>query len=268
METGNVKRRDILDFDNYMDLKKPGFGGPNSAKQYRDDKGNKLNKNPKLAGYQRTVERHPAFDHPVNNPTYKAMSNDLVYKQEKKKPYNYEDPYHTAIPVKMVSPIKEGRSYTSFTDFINETEEERISVRNADLAEDILFDRQIDWDGFSAAPRGVQGRAFTKNGEVVAYFDQDARELVVLPGAETMDPEAFKKQFYQDDVQNAEVENGFEDEAEFDEKEADTDPDYSEEAEDSAEYEKEPEYTESSELKDIERVLRSFETEEDKEEEY
>jgi hypothetical protein len=123
MEMFDTHRRDILNFDNYMDLKKPGFGGPKSAIELRDAKGNINDKDPKLSGFRRTVERDPAFSHPVYDPTYKAMTHDLVYKQEKKKPFTYEDPYHTAIPVIEVDPIKEGRSYGSFQRFINEMDE-------------------------------------------------------------------------------------------------------------------------------------------------
>lgn len=123
MEMFNTHRRDILTFDNYMDLKKPGFGGPGSAIELRDAKGNLNDKNPKLSGYRHTVERDPAFSHPVYNSTYKAMTHDLVYKQEKKKPFTYEDPYHTGIPVIEVDPLEEGKTYTSFKRFINEAEE-------------------------------------------------------------------------------------------------------------------------------------------------
>lgn len=123
MEMFDTHRRDILTFDNYMDLKKPGFGGPGSAIELRDAKGNLNDKNPKLKEYRHTVERDPAFSHPVYNSTYKAMTHDLVYKQEKKKPFTYEDPYHTGIPVIEVDPLEEGKTYTSFTKFINETED-------------------------------------------------------------------------------------------------------------------------------------------------
>ena len=118
MEMFNTHRRDILNFDNYMDLKKPGFGGPNSAIAQRDAKGNKINKDPKLAGYTRVVDRHPAFSHPIADPTYKAMTNDLVYKQEKKKPFNYNNV--TGIPVVEVGEANEGLAYSSFSSFINE----------------------------------------------------------------------------------------------------------------------------------------------------
>ena len=118
MEMFNVKRRDILDFDNYMDLKKPGFGGPSSAKAYRDSSGKKLNKKPKLDGYQRVVTRDPAFSHPHYDSTYKALTNDLVYKQEKKKPFTYDDT--RGIPVVVVGEVKEGFALTNFSDFLNE----------------------------------------------------------------------------------------------------------------------------------------------------
>lgn len=188
MEMFNVHRRDILNFDNYMDLKKPGFGGPKSAKVYRDASGKKVNTNPKLEGYQRVVQRDAAFSHNVYDPTYKAMTHDLVYKQEKKKPFTY-DPYSTAIPVKEIGAVKEGRSCRSFSEFLNEADggaEMRIPARSFDMAEDILFDKKIDWDGFANTPRGINGKAFTKGGEMVAYFDNDTKELVMLPNAAEM----------------------------------------------------------------------------------
>lgn len=116
----NTHRRDILNFDSYMDLKKPGFGGPSSAIALRDERGRKINKDPKLAEYRRTVERDPAFSNPVYNPTYKAMTHDLVYKQENKKPFKYTDPYRTAVPVIEYDPTSEGKSYESFKRFVNE----------------------------------------------------------------------------------------------------------------------------------------------------
>ena len=123
MEMFDTHRRDILNFDNYMDLKKPGFGGPASATALRDGKGKLTNTKPRLAGFQRTVERDPAFSHPVYDPTYKAMTNDLVYKQEGKKAFNYDNT-RTGIPVVEIDPLKEGKTYTSFKRFINETLED------------------------------------------------------------------------------------------------------------------------------------------------
>lgn len=233
MEMFNVHRRDIMDFDNYMDLKKPGFGGPSSAKAFRDNSGKKINKDPRLAEYQRTVERDPLFSHPVYNPTYKAMSNDLVYKQEKKKAYNYKDPYLTAVPVTNV-PLGESVLCPSFNEFINEglygmnpmdeyedayygddkyndyedeeygmnpmEEETRIACRNEDKAEDILLDMKIDWDGWDEAPVGTS-KSFTKDGDIVAYFDNSVRphQLVILPEAEKMSDEEYERIMRSDD---------------------------------------------------------------------
>lgn len=123
MEMFNVHRRDILDFDNYMDLKKPGFGGPNSAVQFKDKSGKRVVDDPKLKDFQRVVERDPMFGSRHYDSTYKAMTHDVIYKQEKKKPVDYRDPYLTALPVVDMSKIEEGLSYTSFERFISENEE-------------------------------------------------------------------------------------------------------------------------------------------------
>ena len=120
MEIFNVKRRDVYDFDQYMDLKKPGFGGPKSAMMYKDGRGKLVNQKPKLKEYQRQVERHPQFGHQVYNPTYKAMTHDLVYKQSGKKPYNYRDPYLTAIPTIDMKRLEESLAKSKFGRFLAE----------------------------------------------------------------------------------------------------------------------------------------------------
>ena len=116
----NAHRRDLLGFNDYMDLKKPGFGGPASAIQARDAKGKLINKSPKLSQYRRVVERDPAFSHKVYDSTYKAMTHDLVYKQEGKKPFTYPDPYFTAYPTVEVGELDENTKVVSFNTFINE----------------------------------------------------------------------------------------------------------------------------------------------------
>lgn len=94
MEMFDVNRRDVYNFDDYMNLKKLGFGGPKSAQLLKDSKGKRIKSNPKLEGYQRTVKRHEAFNHQVFDPTYKALGGDLVHKQEVgKNPYDYPDLY-------------------------------------------------------------------------------------------------------------------------------------------------------------------------------
>lgn len=154
MEMFDVHRRDILSFDNYMDLKKPGFGGPASAQALRDQKGNKINKEPKLADYQRTVERDPAFSNPVWNPTYKAMTHDLVYKQEKKKPFTYPDPYLTGVPVvELDDAIEEGKTFTNFSRFINEAMEAPLEEIEARFLE---IEEEGGEEDFGANPMGME----------------------------------------------------------------------------------------------------------------
>lgn len=126
MEMFNVKRRDLLNFDQYMDLKKPGFGGSKSAIEFKDKSGKRTVKDPKLKDYQRVVERDPMFGHSHYNSTYKAMTHDVIYKQEKKKPVTYTDPYLTALPVVDVSAQLEGRSYESFNHFLAEEYNEEV----------------------------------------------------------------------------------------------------------------------------------------------
>jgi hypothetical protein len=124
METFNVRRRDVHTFDDYMNLKKPGFGGPKSAKLLKDGRGKFIDKDRKLSGFQRTVKRDDTFKNQVFNPTYKAMGGDLVHKQEfKKNPYDYPDLYNnTGIGMVEVGETNEGKCYSNFTRFILESE--------------------------------------------------------------------------------------------------------------------------------------------------
>jgi hypothetical protein len=167
MEMFDTHRRDILNFDNYMDLKKPGFGGPASAMPLRDGKGELANSKPKLAGFQRTVERDPAFSHPVYDPTYKAMTNDLVYKQEGKKSFNYDD-RRSGIPVVQMDPLKEGKTYTSFQRFINEAIDDEMEddTDDQDIYDPIAaahaeyespMDRKYNSEDWVSAQRDAEG---------------------------------------------------------------------------------------------------------------
>jgi hypothetical protein len=155
MEIFNTHRRDIFNFDTYMDLKKPGFGGPASAIAQRDGKGNMINKEPKLAGYARVVDRDPAFSHPVYDPTYKAMTGDLVYKQEKKKAFTYDHSV-TGIPVVEVGETNEGLAFKSFTSFINEGMEDIIddeaALREYETADEFGANPVADENPFGEEP--------------------------------------------------------------------------------------------------------------------
>jgi len=135
MEIFDVHRRDIHTFDDYMDLKKPGFGGPESAQLLKDAKGKDVNPNRRLTEYQNVVKRHPQFANQVFNPTYKAMGGDLVHKQDVgENPYDYEDLYnnmgvatvetgkvHTAKPKYFANHTNEGKCDTDFVNFVLES---------------------------------------------------------------------------------------------------------------------------------------------------
>ena len=124
MDLFDVHRRDVYNFDQYMDLKKPGFGGNDSLEYARDAQGKEIKKNNnenKLKGYRRTVERSPMFKHQHYNSTYKAMTNDLVYKQEGKEPTKYADPYLTGVATVEVGEYETNESILpTFNSFINE----------------------------------------------------------------------------------------------------------------------------------------------------
>ena len=129
MEIFDVHRRDVYNFDDYMDLKKPGFGGPSSAEpMYTESRGKvkRVNKDPKLKEFQRTVHRpiqNNQFTHEVYNPTYKAIGGDLVHKQEVgKNPYDYPDPYgQVGIGMVNMGKTNEGMCHSNFTRFLMES---------------------------------------------------------------------------------------------------------------------------------------------------
>lgn len=174
MEMFDAHRRDILNFDNYMDLKKPGFGGPKSAVALRDNRGNIIDKTPKLDGYRRTVERDPAFNHPVYDPTYKAMTHDLVYKQEKKKPFNYDT--RTGIPVVEIEPLKEGKTYTSFTKFINEADDYLPGEEDDQYVPEYPEDTEEDSSSFEAMARSLNNK--------LSNFDNEGYDSGANPSLE------------------------------------------------------------------------------------
>lgn len=142
MEIFNVHRKDVHSFDNFMDLKKPGFGGPMSAIRLKDRKGNDVNSDRKLKEYQRTVKRDVTFNSQAYDSTYKAMGGDLVYKQEVgKNPYDYKDTYDTmGIPTTDVSKANEGLCYTNFSLFILESNDDKEDVNDEDTEDDELED--------------------------------------------------------------------------------------------------------------------------------
>lgn len=139
MDIFNPKRRDLHDMDSYMDLSKPGFGGPKSAMPSA-----KLGKEEKLSGYRRLVKRDQMFgDH--YDSTYKAMTHDLVYKQEGQDAFDY-DHEMMGIPVvdledamerkaaKKKAKMNEGKAYSKFSQFVNEQDMPEEEYSDAELA--------------------------------------------------------------------------------------------------------------------------------------
>jgi len=116
MDIFNVKRRDNPSMDNYMDLKKPGFGGPNSKEDF--DK----SKRKSLEGYQRVVDRNADFEGGNFNhnydPTWKAVTRDLISRTAKKKPFN---PMYAKQTIATVNAVEEG-TIKRFEQFVNENE--------------------------------------------------------------------------------------------------------------------------------------------------
>ena len=135
MDIFDVHRRDVYNFDQYMDLKKPGFGGNDSLIYGRDASGKSTSESDKLKDYRRVVKRDPAFKSTHYNSTYKAMSHDLVYKQEGEKPVTYPDPYLTGIATVEVGEYETEETNEStiptFSNFINENKDLTGSVKKS-----------------------------------------------------------------------------------------------------------------------------------------
>jgi hypothetical protein len=95
------------------------------------------------------------------------MTNDLVYKQEKKKPFTYDHTV-TGIPVVQLEPVKEGKTYTSFEKFINEAIDDEFEdeeeddeiydpIRAAHAEYESPMDRRYDSQDWIDAQRDAEG---------------------------------------------------------------------------------------------------------------
>lgn len=147
MEIFDVKRQDVLNFDNWMDLKKTGFGGPDSAEKLRDAKGKIVNKDRKLKNFQHTVERHELFNNQVFDSTYKAMGGDLVHKQEVgKNPYDYPDLYdNMGVATVETGKANEGMCY-DFETFLLESEDNGLDLEKLKRESALLKSGEWKWD--------------------------------------------------------------------------------------------------------------------------
>lgn len=114
MDMFNAKDRRNPSMDDYMDLKKPGFGGPNSKKDFD------TSKKETLKGYQRVIDRNADFEGGKFNhnydPTWKAVTRDLISRTAKKKPF---DPMYAKPTIATVDAVEEGR-ILRFEQFLNE----------------------------------------------------------------------------------------------------------------------------------------------------
>lgn len=116
MDMFNIKDRRNPSMDDYKDLKKPGFGGPNSRKDF--DKSKKET----LTGYQRVIDRNADFEGGQFNhnydTTWKAITRDLISRTAKKKPF---DPMYAKPTIATVDAVEEGK-IMRFDQFVNESE--------------------------------------------------------------------------------------------------------------------------------------------------
>lgn len=114
----NAKSRRNPKMDDWMDLSKPGFGGPKEKTDF--DK----SKRDFLKGYQRVVDRNADFEggKTINNydTTWKAVSRDVVSRQAGKKPF---DPMYSTPVTRTSTKIEEGRIFR-FEEFVNENFED------------------------------------------------------------------------------------------------------------------------------------------------
>jgi hypothetical protein len=199
MDMFNTKRRDVLSFDKYMDLNKEAFGGPKSAVAFKDKKGERANTSPVLKGYQRTVERDPMHTSKHYDSTYKAMTNDVVYRQEGRKATTYKDPYITAVPIIDVSgKTNEHMSCPSFDQFINEQvtgKEIVMSIRGKSTkeamgdAEEKMLQARIDWTNRRVDQKSGRIEYTDADGDLVSYID--GRTMYVMPEAPKMSDEQY-----------------------------------------------------------------------------
>lgn len=113
----NVKRRDNPSMDKYMHSKNPSFGGPSEKTDFD------TTKRETLKNYQRVIDRNADFEGGNFNhnydPTWKAITRDLISRTAKKKPF---DPMYAKPTIATVDAVEEGK-IKRFQEFVNESED-------------------------------------------------------------------------------------------------------------------------------------------------
>lgn len=136
----NAKSRRNPKMDDWMDLSKPGFGGPKEKTDF--DK----SKRDFLKGYQRVVDRNADFEggKTINNydTTWKAVSRDVVSRQAGKKPF---DPMYSTPVTKTSEKIEEGKIFR-FEEFVNENFEEMMNGEEEMPMDDMPMDEKPELD--------------------------------------------------------------------------------------------------------------------------
>lgn len=136
----NAKSRRNPKMDDWMDLSKPGFGGPKEKTDF--DK----SKRDFLKGYQRVVDRNADFEggKTINNydTTWKAVSRDVVSRQAGKKQF---DPMYSTPVTKTSEKIEEGKIFR-FEEFVNENFEEMMNGEDEMPMDDMPMDEKPELD--------------------------------------------------------------------------------------------------------------------------
>ena len=152
MEMFNVKRRDNPSMDNWSDIKKPAFGGPNEKADF--DKAKKT----KLKEYQRIVERNPDAEGGRFNPNYdsawKGFTSDIIYRTAKKKSY---EPMYAKTTIAVIDAIEEG-NIIRFEEFINENYNE-------------------DEENFDKDGKRIPSKFDPNSDEPIDYLEEDEDEV-------------------------------------------------------------------------------------------
>lgn len=102
MDQFNLKQKDVYSFDDFMDIKKPSFGGPKSGIQF-----NAKEEPKQLKKWRRVVTRYAPAENGTFNPNYNGQwraigmdraSRDAGIKQEDKSKYIDDLKYGRALP--------------------------------------------------------------------------------------------------------------------------------------------------------------------------